>query len=129
MIRIPLQTVPDPGAGRSTLVRRGDGTLVFDGDYDGPAYTCGACGAELIRGVRGEYIIDLVLVCNACDACNLSPAADTSGIAMTTCERPVTFPVGRYELTGSITVHDRWVMGSERALRSAPVRDAVQEHP
>lgn len=125
MARTPLNSIPDPGLTRSTLVREGEGTVVFTGDYEGPVYTCGSCGAPLIEGVRGTHVVDLMLFCNACGSYNESPAADVEGIDPSTIEKPVMFPPGRYALTEPITLHERWVMASESALREggiAPVR-------
>ena len=116
MATVPLRILRAVAPASSVLLRAGEGTVVFEGDYSGVAYSCGGCGAVLIDGVRGEHIVDLVLACNACGAWNASPAADVRGIAPDQIERPVSFPPGTYELTGPITVHARWVMASAPAL-------------
>lgn len=125
MANIPLTTIPDPGRRRSTLVRGGDGTMIFVGTFAGPVYTCGACGAPLIEGVRGTNLVDLVLSCNACGAYNESPAADTRHLGPASTEAPVQFPAGRYDLTTEIHVREDAVMASARALRSHPIGTPV----
>lgn len=129
MASIPLKVIPDPGMTRSTLMRGGEGTVVFHGDYSGPVHSCGGCDAPLLEGVRRTNVVDLVLLCNACGAFNESPAgelgrADTSGI-----EKPIMFPAGRYDLTETITVHERQVMASERALMLSGIGTPVRFEP
>ncbi|HEV2127441.1 MAG TPA: hypothetical protein VGR22_02350 [Thermomicrobiales bacterium] len=126
MTRTPLTVIPDPGLTRSTLLREGEDSIIFSGDFEGPVFTCGGCDAPLIEGVRPTYVVDLVLFCRACGAFSESPASSLADIDLAKIERPVMFPPGRYELSDAITVHDRWVMASERALQgtriAAPVR-------
>lgn len=133
MADIPLRSLPAPPPGASVLIRAGEGTVIFDGDYTGPAYTCGGCGAVLIDGVRGAHLVDLVLSCNICGAWNASPAADPHGIDPAAVERPVVFPPGQFELTAPATVHARWVMASETALEGTalgiPVPYAASRAP
>jgi hypothetical protein len=116
MARIALKVIADPGVTRSTLLRGGDGTVVFHGDFTGPVHACGACDAPLLEGVRRTNVVDLVLFCNACGAYNESPAAELGRTDTTWIEKPIMFPAGRYDLTEEITVHERRVMASERSL-------------
>lgn len=123
---VALQVIPEPDLSRSTLMRQGEGTVIFDGDFAGPSYVCGACSAPLIEGVQGDHIIDLVLWCNACNSYNEAPSADTALLDGTSIETPVTFPPGRYEPSEPITVHERFVMMSSRAQRGQPLGTPVQ---
>ena len=126
---VPLTVIPDPGLTRSTLLRAGRGTVVLTGDFDGPICTCGGCGAPLIEGVRSDHVVDLVLTCNACGACNDVPVTSVRDIDPATIEKPVVFPAGRYELTEAITVHERWVLASERALQGSSTFVPVRYYP
>ncbi len=126
MARIPLAVIPDPGLTRSTLLREGEDSVIFSGDFEGPIFTCGGCDAPLIEGVRRTHVVDLVLFCRACGAYCESPASTLADIDPASIERPVMFPPGRYELTDVITVHDRWVMASERAMQGARIATPVR---
>jgi hypothetical protein len=126
---IPLTVLQAVAPASSVLLRAGEGTVVFDGDYTGPAYTCGSCGAVLIDGARGEHLVDLVLSCNACGAWNASPVADIAHILPGEVEPPVAFPPGTYELTAPITVHDGWVMASAAALAGGTLGVAAPYRP
>ena len=119
----PLTVIPDPVRTRSTLLRGGEGTVVFRGASTSPVYTCGGCGAPLIEGVEGTHLVDLVLACNACGAFNESPATDTAHLNPSRVGGPVMFPPGRYELTDEMDVQEGFVMAMcRRSVSPAPAR-------
>jgi hypothetical protein len=121
MPRSKMETIPEPGSTRSILQRTGQGTVILHGPNVGLRYACGSCGAPLIDGVPGKYVVDLVLACNACGAFNESPGEDTTRARMTDAVGAVAVPPGRHRLTQPLRVMDRGVFASERALQDHPV--------
>jgi DNA-directed RNA polymerase subunit RPC12/RpoP len=69
MVRIPARVVPKPAKGTRQVI---DGSfrvpLVKDGGKD--AYTCGACGAILVKGIKRGEIANVVIQCRHCGKYN-----------------------------------------------------------
>lgn len=120
MPRTKMDTIPDPGLSRSTLLRIGEGTVLLKGPNSCLRYKCGQCGEVLINGVPGKYVVDLVLACNACGAFNQSPGVDTSRRRMTDVTNVLAVPVGLHYLPEPLIARDRGLFASERALQEHP---------
>jgi hypothetical protein len=121
MPKSKLQPIPDPLLSRSTVLRTGEGTVLFRGPNTGLRYACGTCGAPLVDCVPAKYLVDLVLACNACGGYNASAGVDTARGRMTDVTGVIALPPGRHIVAEPMRVPDRCVIASEQALRTNPI--------
>lgn len=114
-----LRVIPEPGGERSVFAP-GDGwegSIYFRGPDNEPPCVCGACETELITGIDGNFIVDIVLQCSRCGAFNESLASSMDALRGRWINDPViTIPPGRFRTCEVGVPKGNIVWISERAM-------------